>query len=245
MPRKTEILSPEQLKKLTATFPLISRLSRNHPAHSRLYEREDIVQEVKLGLLIWKSKRPQMDLTTNEWLRIANRATQNEIKNFYRRKTPEQLSLAEISGENVCPFAKESPLITQPEGNTKMELKLLVTKMWEKIQTQSFFENCALLLKNDELVSSLIYYRGCRIKELAIRLNLTEEELEAIIEKLPLSDQDIANYLSERFELKATPAAIRKARQRATDQLRSAVSGKPKKKKKKQSDGKTSGHGKT
>lgn len=242
MNRRKETLKPEQLNNFLSTFPLIRSIALNHRAKSGLYQNEDITQEVKMGILIWKVNRPNFDYSLTEWLKIANRATVNEIKNFYRKKVPETVSLTDLGQKNLCSSAGTN-LTTQLEGNTTMELNLLVTKMWGLIQTQSFLENFALLLKNDELTTSLIYYRACRIKELAEQLDLTEKEFEAIIEKLPLSDQEIVTILSDRFRLKATPAAIRKARQRATDQLLSFVNGKSKEKK--QPNEKTSGNGKT
>ena len=159
-----------------------------------------------------------MQIPLTELLKISNRAACNKIKDFRRNKHPRMVSLEETT-EQQLHNTKENHLITDSEGNTTMDTHLLVLKMWKAIQTQAFIEKYALLLKNDELSLSLIYYRGCKISEMAESLKLTEYELEVILEKLPLPDLNISELLKERFQIKATPAAIRKTRQRAIEKL--------------------------
>lgn len=224
-----EYFDSTQLNHFFAAFPVIKQTAGRGLSPPEYQEKEEILQEVLLKLLIWKKNRPFANYSVTEWIKIARTATRNKINDLYRERSVSLISLSEMNEEQLCQRAQGKHIKTQTEGNTTMELHLLVSRMWEIIQAQSFFENCALLLKNDELTSSLLGYRGCRRSEMATKLQLTETELNVIIGRLPLSDQEIAEILAEKFDLKATPSAIRKARQRATDQLHAAVYGtKPK-----------------
>lgn len=242
MTNENNFLKQSQEKYFLETFPLIQQITSQKFKPTELIESEDISQDVKLSLLIWKGNHSNTLLKQEEWLKFVNRVTFNRIKAFHRNQNKNTISLSEAQDNELCLLAKEKSQMSQQKGNTNMELNLLVSQMWEIIQTQSFFENCALLLKNDELSLHLILYRGCRIEEMAARLRLTETELDEIIKKLPLSDQNISELLMEKFQLKATPAAIRKARQRATDQLQAIIY---QKRKKRKPNGKPSEHGKT
>lgn len=225
----SEYCNSIQINHFLATPSLINQTAGKYLSVPEYWEKEDISQEVLLSLLIWKRNRPRENYSLTEWLKIARTATRNEINDFYLKKLPRQISLSEIDEEYLCHHAKRKNLVTQLEGNTTMELHLLASRMWEVIKTQSFFENCILLLKNEELTATLLGYRGCRRSEMATRLQLTELELSVIIERLPLSDQEIAEILADRFDVKATPTAIRKARQRATDHMHAEIYGnKPK-----------------
>jgi hypothetical protein len=236
-----DVLEPGQLDNFLNTFPIIRYYIRRYSNSFETAENEDLAQEVKLSLFSWKKKRSDRKYSLDEWLKIARRATRNEINDYQSKKIARQFSLSEMDDEQVCHHSQGKRLITQLEGNTTLELHLLVSKMWEVIKNQSFFENYALLLKNDELFSHLIFYRGCKRIELAEQLQLTEGELDEIIRQLPLSDNQISEFLDKRFQIKAIPTTIRKWRQRATDELHLAVNGKQKT----NVNAKPSGNGKT
>lgn len=233
-----------QLNFFISVFPLITQIAGKKISADHYWEKEDISQEVAVKMLIWKRNRPQGSYALSEWLKIARTATRHEINDFYRTQKQSPVSLTETEEDFVCQKAQSKHLTTQTEGNTNMELHLLVSQMWEVIKQQSFFENWSLLLQNEELTSYLIGYRACPSREMAERLRLTQREMEAIIEELPLTDRKIAEILSHKFEIKATPAAIRKARQRATDELHTAVYGKKKQPTKSKNE-RSSGNGKT
>ncbi len=240
MKNETELISTNQEKYFFETFPLIEKITSNHIRLCEVIDSEDISQDVKLSLLIWKGNRPNQQFTQEEWLRFVNRVTHNRIKAVRRDQLQNTISLFEVEENQICLLAREKSQIPQNEGNTTMELHLLMSQMWDVIQIQTRLELYALLLKNADLFSSLLYYRGCRVSEMTEKLQLTEIELRGIIKLLPLSDKQIALFLFERFEMKATPAAIRKARQRATDELQTAI-----KEKRQTKNGKPSEYGKT
>lgn len=239
-----DYFSSIQLNYFLAAIPLITQTAGGYLSAPKYWEKEDISQEVAVKLLIWKRNRPQRNYVLSEWFKIARTATRNEINDFYRNQNLNVISLSEMDEEFLCQNSKGKHLTTQTEGNTNMELHLLVSQMWEVIKKQSFFENWSLLLQNEELTAFLIGYRACPSWEIAERLKLTQVEMEAIIEELPLTDGKIAELLSTKFDLKATPAAIRKARQRATDELQAEVYGKKKQPTKTKNE-RSSGNGKT
>lgn len=221
------------------TFPLIQQITAGKLRRNEIASIEDISQDVKLSLLIWKRNHPDRKLTRSEWRKFVNKVTQNKIKHFRRNQIKNTISLADGDEYELARQSNERSGNNGLHGVTVTELQRLVLRIWNVIKTQPAVGRLALLLKNEELTSSLIYYRGCRISEMSATLQLTEKEFDRIIKKLPLSDAEISDFLNRRFQLNATPAAIRKARQRAAAELRFVLTEKLK------SNGKPSGSGKT
>ena len=210
---------------LIDTFPLIKQIVSRQVTVSDIDEAEDLVQEVKLGLLIWKRNRSTNQYTREEWLKIANTSAYNEIRTFYSRRSTNSLSLSTIDEDDICNCAKNSLSVTRLEGSTNMELHSLLVKIWEVIQRQTLIEHYALLLKNDELFLHLLSYRGCDIKEMAEKLHLQEIDVEQLVKEVPLTDKQITVFLQTRLNRQTTPQALRKARQRATKTLQVAING--------------------
>lgn len=223
MNKENDFASSAQEKYFLDTFPLIHKIASQKLRISHPEEVEDITQKVKLGLWLWKRKRPADEYTQEEWLKIANTAVNNEIKTFFAECSRRANRLSPIDeNETSRLFAENLPKI-KLEGNTKMELYSLLLDLWRIIQNQSLIEHYALLFKKADLLVHLISYKCCPIREMAIKLKLSEEELDRIIRKLPFTDGEIVSLLKTAHNLNVTPQAIRKSRQRAAAKLRSAI----------------------
>ncbi|MBA2606289.1 MAG: hypothetical protein H0U96_05415 [Acidobacteria bacterium] len=223
---KSETVCFAQEEYFLETFQLIQQIALRMIRPFHLEEVEDITQEVKLGLLKWKMNRPDQVYTFDEWLKIANTATQNEIKTFYTKKSKRSSVIISIDEINVDLYVNKNFRTANSEGDTEMKIHSLLKQIWKLIQTQSLVEHYALLLKKQELISYLIGYRICGSNEMAGRLKLTKKEFERLIETLPLSDVEIASLLEREHNLKITSEALRKVRQRSLSKLRSVLASK-------------------
>lgn len=220
MQEQQSLVAPDQEKYFLETFPLIQRVAAHRLSVYCQHTVEDITQKVMLKLWSWKTSRTERDLSQEEWQRLANTTTQNEIKRFYAGKSRKEVSLSEIS-ENINYGRLTDGLIrSEIEGNTESELHSLLTQMWKSILNQSLRERYALLLKSRELLNRLFAHKCCNIKEAADALRLTKEEFIEIYRNLPLSDADIAVCLERKLQEPITSENVLKARQRAKAKIR-------------------------
>lgn len=77
-------ISAEQEKLLLDTMPVIKRIASSKLSFSYRDFIEDITQKVFLKLWNWKSRRENVVLNEEEWKKLANTATQNEIRGIIR-----------------------------------------------------------------------------------------------------------------------------------------------------------------
>jgi len=209
-----------QEKYFLDTFPLIHHLaSRKLSAHCH-GTVEDIAQKVMLKLWSWKTLRSERELSEDEWRRIANTTTQNEIKRFYGDKSQREVSLSATKENGDFARLIEKLLQSEIEGNTDLELRSLLLQIWKSILNQSLREKYALLLKSRELLNRLFAHGCCKIKEATDVLDLTKEEFIEIYRSLPLSDADIAVLVERKLNQPTTSENVLKARQRARAKIR-------------------------
>jgi hypothetical protein len=215
-----EFLNSTQLSYFLSTFPLVRKVINRYRCARPDLDPDDLAQDVMLGLLIWKRNRPQQDYLLTEWLKIAHRAARNRA---FKASPARAVTIVPQSLADEAAAAGKKSLSAHLEGNTDMELHQLIDRIWKVIRTQSFIENYALLLKKSELSSYLLQYRAGGFEQMAVLLQLTDDELKWIFGQIPLSDLDISEFLLDTFAIETTPAALRKARQRALRELRRAV----------------------
>lgn len=181
---------------------------------------EDIKQKVALSLWKWKVRRPEKELSEEQWAKLANTSTQNEIKRFHSDKMRRTTSLPDIS-ENHQAEISQGLQTSSPQGNTPTEAASLLSKIWRVIKEQTLREKFALLLREREIINHLISYKCCGIKEIAEVLELTTDDFLQIYRSLPFTDSEIADCLGKRLEKKINAEQVSKARQRIRAKLQS------------------------
>lgn len=215
----------QQEDRMLETLPLILRLAgarkHNLPDWATI---EDLRQTVALNLLKWKRLRPELELSGEEWLKIANTATINQVGKYHhaarvRRETP----LAEI--EKYEPVKRESRRghRVSPAGNTPVEVDSLAGRLWKVIKTLTFRERCAILLEARGLLGTIVGRRGCDITQIAEALEMECGELFAVIELVPLAAGEIARLLADKLKEPVTAKQVIEARSRAKAKIRRAL----------------------
>lgn len=202
------------------TLPLIRQIAaRKLRGHYR-YAVEGIIQRVALKLWRWKLRYPQKELSEDEWQRLANTAAQNEVRNFYSSRLRKEISLSEISEEDIVVLNKTQ--IEMP-GDTSTELRSLLGQLWTAMQQLSVRQKYALLFRNADYIIDLIGNEVSSLREIAESLELRTEELKEIIVNLPLSDERIRNLLETKLQEKITVKQVWAARDKAKIKLRNAL----------------------
>lgn len=211
---------------LLETLPLILRIAgarkHNLPDWASV---EDLRQTVALNLLKWKHARPDRELTAEDWLKFASRATVNQIGKYHaaahvRRET----RLAEIEKYETAKTASTGSRTVPIAGNTKVEVESLIERLWRIVEILTLRERCALLLKAGDTLPAIVGRRGCDITSVARALRLELGELFAVIALLPLADEEIAILLGDKTGESVTAKQVLEARFRARAKIRRGLS---------------------
>lgn len=202
------------------TLPLIRQIADCKLRGFYRQAVEGVVQRVALKLWRWKLRYPQKKLSADDWQRLANRATHNEIKNFYSSRLHKEIPLSEIIEEEIV--VKNKTQIEMPE-DASAELRSLLIRLWTATQQLSLRQKYALLLRNAEYIIDLIENEVSSLKEIAESLQLTNEELKEVIMNLPLSDERIRSLLERKLGEKVTAKQVWSARNKARLKLRKAL----------------------
>ena len=214
---KTNFNAPEeQVKLLLGTVPLIKRIAAGK---LNLFSRdfvEDITQKVFLKLWNWKSRKKETALNEEEWKKLANTATQNEIKSFYAHKSKREIQFSEVADDDV--FFSESK-ISEIAGNTSHETRTLLILIWKTLQTFSLRQKYSILLQNQEFIVDLVTSGVCQISEIAESLKLENDVLAQIIRELPLPDETVCQIFYQAVGEKLVPKNIWEARNKAKVKL--------------------------
>lgn len=207
-----------QEKYFLNTFPLMNLIILQKLNALYLDYLEDIKQKVALSLWKWKVRRPEKELSEEEWAKLINTSTQNEIKRFHSDKMSRATSLSDVSensqAENLVVLQTSSPL-----GNTPTEAASLLLQIWQVIKEQTLREKFALLLRDREIINHLVSYKCCGINEVAATLELTTDEFLQVYRSLPFSDAEIGICLGKKLEKEVNAEQISKARQRMRAKL--------------------------
>ncbi|HRH44131.1 MAG TPA: hypothetical protein PKY82_21040 [Pyrinomonadaceae bacterium] len=215
---KTPVTATQE-KYFLNTFPLInSIIFRKLNAFYTDYV-EDIKQKVILSLWKWKLLRPEKELTEEEWGKLSNSSTNNEIKRFQKANMSQPTSLDEMTETGQGEVSAESLQTPSPVGNTRAEASSLLREVWKVIKKQSLREKFALLLQDREIINHLFLYECCDITEVAESLELSTDEFSKFYQRLPLSNTAIGLLLGQKLKKEIDGEQISKARQRIRKKL--------------------------
>jgi DNA-directed RNA polymerase specialized sigma24 family protein len=199
---------------LLRVLPIIRKIVRRRFSSSDHANAPDLVQEIVLRLWKWRSKYRDKSklMSTADWDAFAARAAYNEL-NRRPAHGGKFITDASVDDANVC-----DPSV---EGRTEAEVFSLIRQVWQQICPLSLRQRRALLLHSQELI---IYFMlsGITDQELATTLDLSITEWNDIRSRLPLSDLQIAETMSEpvqRRKIKSSVRSIKKARYEARKKL--------------------------
>jgi DNA-directed RNA polymerase specialized sigma24 family protein len=209
-------ISGEQEQLLLETIPIIRRIAGSKL--SALYHDsiEDITQKVLLKLWKWKSRRNDKNLTVEEWKKLANTATQNEVNTFYSHNSKKETRLSDTEIPEELFFKVPNANI---EGNTELEVYSILVCVWKVVQSFSLRQKYSILLQNQEFIVDLITTKCCKISEIADVLMLEKDVLAQIIRELPLPDEEICNIFEQATGEKITPKQMWESRSKGKVKL--------------------------
>ncbi|MBX7173693.1 MAG: hypothetical protein K1X72_22175 [Pyrinomonadaceae bacterium] len=203
------------------TFSLIQKLVRGKLNDLYADYVEDVTQTVLLKLFKWRSNRASLEITEDDWLKIVNVATQNAIKSFHSHKLRRELT---TDDEKLDFFAGEISQI-YTEGNTEIEVRSLLTSLWNSFQNLPKRQKFALILHNENFILELLLNKCCSISEIAKTLEISVNTLNNLLEKIPMSDDEIGNILYGVLEENISALNVWKARRRAKQNLIGTLKG--------------------
>lgn len=172
-----------------AALPVVRKIVRRRcltaPVGSAT-DASDLEQGIVLRLLDWRRKHHEKSeqMTEDEWKSFAARAAYNEINRLFTEGT----DVETIPLENIHEAADQTPI----EGSASVEIYSLVQRFWQEICSLSLRQRRALLLHSQELIIHFLE-SGIEGGELAHVLEITEDEWSRILDRLPLSDIQIAD----------------------------------------------------
>lgn len=219
---KENTVAADQEEYFLNTFPLITRIANKKLNGLCRDMVEDITQKVALKLWIWKNNRAERELSEEEWQRLANTAAQNEIKRFHADEKHDKLNISELTDVRFCPLLEKLQTV-KTAGNSRAEVRSLLSEIWNTIRNQSLREKYALLLKTDEIINHLIVYRCVRREEIADILELSKPELDELLSRESLSDAAIAEVLAAKLNTEITAKHVLEARHRAKTKIKNAL----------------------
>lgn len=176
----------------------------------------DLEQGIILRLLDWREKHREKSekMSEGEWKSFAARAAYNEINRLFT----EGIEVETIPLEEIHEAAAQKPV----EGCATAEVHSLVNGFWQEICNLSLRQRRALLFHSQELIINFLE-SGISDAELAEVLGLTEDEWSRILDRLPLSDVQIADLTRELSangrNVESSTKSIKKARYEARGRL--------------------------
>lgn len=179
-------------------------------------EAGDLEQEIILRLLDWREKHREKSekMSEGEWKSFAARAAYNEINRLFTEGT----EVETIPLEDIHEAADQKPV----EGSAGAEVYSLVHRFWQEICNLSLRQRRALLLHSQELILNLLE-SGIGDGELAHALEVTADEWSSILDRLPLTDLQIADITRGQSNgdknIESLAKSIKKARYEARGRL--------------------------
>lgn len=218
--KEQNICALAQEKYFLNTFPLIRQIASRNLGVLNADAVEDISQTVALRL--WKGKKDDRVLSEEEWRKIANRATQNEIKRFCGSKFHKNVSLSEIEEDR---FDSMINGCLQIAGNTDSEVRSTLKYLWKTIGNFSIRQKYALLFQKRDFIFELVSRKCCTIEEIADSLDVKREEFIWLSKRMPLSDEEIQRLLETKLCETVTIKQVWMARGKAKAKLAAALKG--------------------
>lgn len=214
------IIETTQEKYFLETISLIKKITSGKLSYFYREAIEDVVQKVSLNLWKWKQQKDVVqegvNLTQEEWFRLANTAVNNEIKSFYQSRMHREIPIQEVEDHDFR-YLKNN--FSNISGNTNIEINSLLTLIWNEIRLLSLRQKYSFILQKEELIVDLIRYGCCVRKDIAHSLNFDCSEFDIILSKLPLSDKDIKEIIEIKLKTQITIKQIWRARNKAKQKL--------------------------
>ncbi len=192
---------------LASAFALVLRVLYGRRASLPEGDIPDVAQDAILRLLKWKEKYSEKagSMTMAEWESYTAKTAHNEInRSFSNRKRKCEIPIDEASLMSA----------QTAEGRSDAEMFSLVRNVWQETCKLSLYQRRALLLNSPDLVIYFIEF-GVNEAEIVASLEVSNEQWIDILERLPLSDVEIAaiarSHKNDR-DPRAATRAIRKAR---------------------------------
>lgn len=214
---------PKAGESFLAVLPTIRKIVWSKLFSVRQTDAPDIVQKVFLQLLTWRKNNPNKieEMSAQEWQSFASKATYRAVN----RRLSGKENLLEPLDETI-----EIPGGDLIVGNTGAEVASLVLLFWQEICQLSLRQRRALLLGSDSLLV-LLRFSGISNQELGESLELSESEMPAIINCLPLKDAQIALLIADHDDsdgknqnIGSLTKSIKKARHEARARLQKLLS---------------------
>lgn len=218
-----ESVSSHREKDFACVAPLIHKvISRKLGSRHRDWV-EDLKQKVFLKLWRWKEDHKfEDDLTEEEWRKLANVAAHNEVTDFFREKYIRDVPFSQMNDA----MQQEITEIESYEvlaGNSKPEICSLLKLVWRAAQKLTLRQKYAYFLPFSDFIVEFILCECCSIEELAFYFEVSESKLSEIIDRLPLSEENIGKLLEAKLGGKIAPKQIWEARSKAKARLAAAL----------------------
>lgn len=213
-----EFISPNQGKEFVCVAPLVHKVISRKLGSRHRDSIEDLKQKVFLKLWRWKKDRETDDLTEEDWLKLANVAARNELTDFFREKYTRDVPFSQLSDAMQQEVSDTESAEILP-GNSKPEICSLLKLVWKAAQSLTLRQKYAYFLPFPDFIVEFIVCKCCSIEELAFYFETNADDFSEIIDRLPLSDENIGKLLEEKTGGKITSKQIWEARSKAKARL--------------------------
>lgn len=198
MKKDDSAVSPAQEQYILQTFSYIHKIIFRKLGAFHRDSLEDLKQRVFLKLWRWKIRQSERNLSDEEWQKMAHVVARNEVTDFFRKKDNRHILFSQMD-ESV---KEEVFSVASPEtvaGNSETEIKSLLHLIWKLAQELSLRQKYAYFLQYPSFIVEFVAAGCCSIKELAIYLEVSRQELSEIIDSLPFSDEEIGELLERKL----------------------------------------------
>lgn len=192
---------------LVSAFAIVWRVLYGRRSLLSESDMPDVAQNALMRLWKWKKTHPEKadSMTMAEWESYTAKTAHNEInRSFSNRKRKCEVPIDEESLRSAH----------TTEGSSDAEMISLVGNVWQETCKLSLYQRRALLLNSPDLVIYFIKF-GVSEAEIVASLDISNEQWIDILQRLPLSDFEIAAmarlHKNDR-DPRAATRAIRKAR---------------------------------
>ena len=205
-----------------AALPAIRKIVWRKLFSARQDDTPDLVQKIILQLLTWRKNNPNKieEMSADEWQSFAAKAAHRAVNRSFKG-----------DGNLLEPLDEASEIASSDliAGNTQAESASLGSVFWQGICRLSLRQRRALLLGSETLLV-ILRLNGIGNEHLSEILELNEEELSDIINRLPLKDAQIAHLIAARDgetknrNINSLTKSIKKARHEARAKLQKLIS---------------------
>ena len=215
---ESRAVSPDEEKNLIFVASFVHKIiSRKLGARHRDWV-EDLKQKVLLKLWRWQNHQGGVELTEEEWKKLANVTARCEVIDFFREKYRRDVPFSQLN-DGAEREVKQIESTEELPGNSKPEICSLVKLIWRTAQNLTLRQKYAFFLHFSDFIIEFIVCECCSIRELASYFELSESELSVIIDRLPISEAEIGKLIAAKIGRTMTPKQIWEARAKAKVKL--------------------------